>query len=44
MKLVASGHLKPIIDRAFPLASGADARRYLESGDQFGKVILCDRN
>ena len=40
MKLVASGHLKPVIDRTFPLASCADAHRYLESGDQFGKVVL----
>ncbi len=39
MKLVA-GHLKPVIDRTFPLASCADAHRYLESGDQFGKVVL----
>jgi NADPH:quinone reductase-like Zn-dependent oxidoreductase len=39
MKLVASGHLKPVIDRTFPLASCADAHRYLESGDQFGKVV-----
>ena len=40
MKLVASGHLKPVIDRTFPLAACADAHRYLESGDQFGKVAL----
>jgi NADPH:quinone reductase-like Zn-dependent oxidoreductase len=40
MKLVASGHLEPVIDRTFPLASCADAHRYLESGDQFGKVVL----
>src|SRR3984893_9452262 len=40
MKLVASGHLKPVIDRTFPLAACADAHRYLESGDQFGKVVL----
>jgi NADPH:quinone reductase-like Zn-dependent oxidoreductase len=40
MKLVASGHLKPVMDRTFPLAACADAHRYLESGDQFGKVVL----
>jgi NADPH:quinone reductase-like Zn-dependent oxidoreductase len=40
MKLVASGHLKPVIDRTFPLASCADAHRYLEAGEQFGKVVL----
>jgi NADPH:quinone reductase-like Zn-dependent oxidoreductase len=40
LKLVASGHLKPVIDRTFPLAACADAHRYLESGEQFGKVVL----
>ncbi len=40
MKLVASGHLKPVIDRTFPLAACADAHRYLEAGEQFGKVVL----
>src|ERR1700730_4105895 len=40
MKLVASGHLKPVIDRTFPLSACADAHRYLEAGAQFGKVVL----
>jgi NADPH:quinone reductase-like Zn-dependent oxidoreductase len=40
LKLVASGHLKPVIDRTFPLSQCADAHRYLESGEQFGKVVL----
>jgi 2-desacetyl-2-hydroxyethyl bacteriochlorophyllide A dehydrogenase len=40
LKLVASGHLKPVIDRTFPLSACADAHRYLESGEQFGKVVL----
>ncbi|MEQ1474717.1 MAG: zinc-binding dehydrogenase, partial [Candidatus Acidiferrum sp.] len=40
MKLVASGHLKPVIDRTFSIESCADAHRYLESGAQFGKVVL----
>ena len=40
LKLVASGHLKPVVDRIFPLAACADAHRYLESGEQFGKVVL----
>ena len=40
MKLVASGHLKPVIDRTFPLADCADAHRCLEAGEQFGKVVL----
>ena len=40
MKLVASGRLKPVVDRVFPLAEAAAAHRYLESGQQFGKVVL----
>jgi NADPH:quinone reductase-like Zn-dependent oxidoreductase len=40
MKLVADGRLKPIVDRTFPLAEAAAAHRYLESGGQFGKVVL----
>jgi NADPH:quinone reductase-like Zn-dependent oxidoreductase len=40
MKLVASGHLKPVVDRTFPLSACARAHRYLEAGEQFGKVVL----
>jgi NADPH:quinone reductase-like Zn-dependent oxidoreductase len=40
MKLVAAGRLKPVIDRVFPLAEAAAAHAYLESGQQFGKVVL----
>jgi NADPH:quinone reductase-like Zn-dependent oxidoreductase len=40
MKLVASGKLKPVVDRIFPLAEAAAAHAYLESGSQFGKVAL----
>ena len=40
MKLVAAGRLKPIVDRVFPLAEAAAAHAYLESGSQFGKVVL----
>jgi NADPH:quinone reductase-like Zn-dependent oxidoreductase len=40
MKLVAVGRLKPIVDRVFPLAEAAAAHTYLESGSQFGKVVL----
>jgi zinc-binding alcohol dehydrogenase/oxidoreductase len=39
-ELVASGAAKPIVDRVFPLAEAAAAHEYLESGRQFGKVIL----
>jgi NADPH:quinone reductase-like Zn-dependent oxidoreductase len=40
MKLVAAGRLKPIVDRVFPLAEARAAHEYLESGGQFGKVVL----
>ena len=40
MKLVAAGKLKPVVDRIFPLAEAAAAHAYLESGSQFGKVVL----
>ena len=40
MKLVSTGRLKPVVDRVFPLAEAAAAHAYLESGQQFGKVVL----
>jgi NADPH:quinone reductase-like Zn-dependent oxidoreductase len=40
LKLVAAGRLRPIVDRTFPLAEGRLAHEYLESGNQFGKVVL----
>jgi NADPH:quinone reductase-like Zn-dependent oxidoreductase len=40
MKLVAAGRLKPVVDRVFPLSEAAAAHAYLESGQQFGKVVL----
>ena len=39
-ELVASGKAKPIVDRVFPLAEAAAAHEHLESGEQFGKVVL----
>ncbi|MEE2755139.1 MAG: zinc-binding dehydrogenase [Myxococcota bacterium] len=36
--------LKPLIGRSFPLRDGADAFDYLESGEQFGKVVLVNSN
>ena len=40
LRLVAAGKLKPIVDRIFPLAECGAAHEYLESGAQFGKVVL----
>ncbi|MDQ3890197.1 MAG: zinc-binding dehydrogenase [Actinomycetota bacterium] len=39
-ELVTSGRARPIVDRVFPLADAAAAHAYLESGRQFGKVVL----
>lgn len=40
LKLVNDGKLKPIVDRVMPLEECAAAHAYLESGAQFGKVVL----
>jgi NADPH:quinone reductase-like Zn-dependent oxidoreductase len=37
---VARGALKPVVDRTFPLAEAAEAHRYLDRREQFGKVVL----
>ena len=38
--LVARGNAKPIVDQVFPLKEAAAAHEHLESGKQFGKVVL----
>ena len=38
--LVASGAVKPFVDRTFPLAQVADAHTYFDSGEHTGKVLL----
>jgi len=40
LKGLASGALRPIIARTFPFERIADAHRYLESNQQFGKVVV----
>ena len=37
---VASGALKPIIDRTFPLEHIVDAHRYMETNAQRGKIVV----
>jgi NADPH:quinone reductase-like Zn-dependent oxidoreductase len=39
-ELVASGRARPVIDSVFPLAEARAAHERLESGAQFGKVVL----
>jgi putative PIG3 family NAD(P)H quinone oxidoreductase len=38
--LVASGRVRPRVDRVYPLDQAADAHRALESGEVIGKVVL----
>jgi NADPH:quinone reductase len=37
---LASGKLKPVIDKVFPFEQIVDAHRYLESNQQFGKIVV----
>ena len=38
--MIASGQVRPVIDRTYPLAEAAEALRYLEAGHARGKIIL----
>lgn len=40
LKGLASGQLKPLIGKTFPLEQVVEAHRYLESNQQFGKIVL----
>lgn len=40
MPLLASGRVKPIVDRVLALEEAAEAHRYLEHNESFGKVVL----
>jgi NADPH2:quinone reductase len=37
---VAKGELKVVVDRTFPLSEAAEAHRYIESRQAFGRVIM----
>jgi NADPH2:quinone reductase len=37
---VATGALRVVIDRAFPLSQAAAAHAYIESREAFGRVLL----
>lgn len=39
-QLMGEGKLRPLVDRVFPLAEAAEAHRYLDRREQFGKVVL----
>lgn len=38
--LYRAGKLKPVVDSTFPLEDAARAQSRMESGDQFGKIVL----
>ena len=38
--MVAEGKLRPVMDRAFPLAEAAAAHARMEAGDHVGKIVL----
>jgi NADPH:quinone reductase len=38
--LLASGQIKPVIYKTFPLARAADAHRLMESSEHIGKIVL----
>ena len=40
LKLIGTGHLRAVVDRAFPLSELRSAHEYLETGKQFGKVVV----
>ena len=40
LSLLNDGKIKPVVDRIFPISKIPNAHKYLESGKQFGKVVL----
>ncbi|MDO4636232.1 MAG: NAD(P)H-quinone oxidoreductase [Lautropia sp.] len=38
--MLASGQVRPVIDRVFPLAQAAEAHRRMESSEHIGKIML----
>ena len=44
LSTVASGALRPVIDRVFPLSRAVEAYERMEKGEQFGKIVLVPEN
>jgi NADPH:quinone reductase-like Zn-dependent oxidoreductase len=40
MRFIASGAIRPVVDRIFPMEEAPAAHAYLESRSAFGKVVL----
>ena len=40
LALLDAGHLKPIVDRIYPVREAAEAHRRMEASEHFGKIVL----
>lgn len=40
LPLFSSGKIQPVIDKTFPLERAAEAHSYMESNENFGKIVL----
>ena len=40
LALLEAGHLRPVVDRIYPIRQAADAHRRMEAREHFGKIVL----
>ncbi len=40
LALLSAGHLRPVVDRVFPIREAAAAHRRMEASEHFGKIVL----
>ena len=40
LELAERGHIRPVLDKVFPLKEAAEAQRYMEARKNFGKIVL----